>query len=344
MKYSIIIPIYNVEKTIRRCLDSVIRQTYQNLEIICVNDGSTDNSLKILQEFKSDSRVKIITQANKGLAGARNTGIKIATGEYITFIDSDDWYELDYIETMNKIILQNSNVEVIRSNYFVDDGKNKIKQNMQECFSNKIIEVEKNRNEILKKIFDAEIKSYSWLLMIKREIIEKNYLYFNDDIRYMEDIEFFSRMLYVVKNIYFCSENKYNYFYNPEGLSNSMRNIKNKIINLYNVKKLIINLLIDNKESNDIISSANTMYVFMIMYMIYKMYENNEITKKETKIGLQKLRENEKYIALKNFKSSINNMQIKLFKENKFNKLINFFTIKKALKILKGKNLKIERN
>lgn len=91
---SVIIPVYNVEKYLRKCLDSVVKQTYTNLEIICVNDGSPDNSAAILEEYaKSDSRIKIINQENKGLSGARNTGIDAATGAYIVFVDSDDWID-----------------------------------------------------------------------------------------------------------------------------------------------------------------------------------------------------------------------------------------------------------
>lgn len=97
---SVIIPVYNVEKYLRKCLDSVTAQTYTALEIICVNDGSPDNSSEILEEFaKKDSRVKIINQANKGLSGARNTGIEAATGDYIVFLDSDDWIDTEAVES-----------------------------------------------------------------------------------------------------------------------------------------------------------------------------------------------------------------------------------------------------
>ena len=337
-KYSIIIPIYNVESTLKRCVDSVIGQTYKNLEIICINDGSTDKSLKILEEYKNDNRIKIITQKNKGIASARNTGIKIATGDYITFIDSDDWYELDYIDKMNQILVGNENIEVIRGNYFTSDGINKHKENMQEEFSNKKVDVRNNRTIIFKRLFNAEMKSYSWLLMLKREIIGKKQLYFNDETRYMEDIEFFSKMLYSIDNIYFCDENKYNYFYNPDGLSKSTKNMKNKIINLYNVKNSINELLIQNNESKELICNANTMYIFMILYMIYIMYQNNEISKEKLKIELQKFRKNEKYISLNKFKA-FDNMQIKLFKKSNFNQLIQFFTVKKYIKNLKGKKI-----
>lgn len=94
-KISVIMPVYNAEKWLERCLDSIVLQTYENLEILCVNDGSTDGSLKILEKYAAkDKRIRIITQENKGLSGARNTGMKYMTGDYFTFIDSDDWLQL----------------------------------------------------------------------------------------------------------------------------------------------------------------------------------------------------------------------------------------------------------
>ena len=93
-KVSIIIPVYNVESYLRRCLDSVVNQTLKDIEIILVNDGSTDGSLAICEEYaKNDDRIKIITRKNGGLSAARNTGLDNATSEYIGFIDSDDWVD-----------------------------------------------------------------------------------------------------------------------------------------------------------------------------------------------------------------------------------------------------------
>lgn len=93
IKVSVIVPVYNVEKYLHTCMDFIVAQTLKEIEIICVNDGSTDGSLAILEEYAAeDTRVKIITQENKGLSGARNTGMGAATGKYLTFIDSDDWF------------------------------------------------------------------------------------------------------------------------------------------------------------------------------------------------------------------------------------------------------------
>lgn len=98
---SIIIPVYNVEKYLEQCIESIIHQTYRNIEIIFVNDGSTDSSELILDKYKNrDKRIKVIKQENKGLSAARNTGIKYATGDYISFIDSDDYVVKEYAEVI----------------------------------------------------------------------------------------------------------------------------------------------------------------------------------------------------------------------------------------------------
>lgn len=103
---SVVVPVYNVEKYLRECLDSVVNQHYQNLDIICVNDGSTDGSITILEEYqKKDNRIRIITQENAGASAARNTGIDAALGDYIAFVDSDDFiYRSTYAEAMSCFI------------------------------------------------------------------------------------------------------------------------------------------------------------------------------------------------------------------------------------------------
>lgn len=104
-KFSIIIPVYNVEFYLKECIDSVLLQDFQDYEIICVNDGSTDNSLEILKSF-SDSRIKIINQENQGLSCARNSGLDIALGQYVWFIDSDDKIAENSLSELNKLIDQ----------------------------------------------------------------------------------------------------------------------------------------------------------------------------------------------------------------------------------------------
>ena len=101
MRFSIIIPVYNVEKYLRECLDSVLNQTFPDWEAVCVNDGSTDGSADILEEYaQKETRVKVISQPNGGLSAARNTGMKAVSGEYVLFLDSDDWLEPQALEVL----------------------------------------------------------------------------------------------------------------------------------------------------------------------------------------------------------------------------------------------------
>lgn len=101
MKLSIIVPVYKVEKYIRRCLDSIINQTFTDFELILVDDGSPDTSGEICEGYaKKDERIRVIHQENKGLSGARNTGVEVSKGEYIGFVDSDDWIELEMYEKL----------------------------------------------------------------------------------------------------------------------------------------------------------------------------------------------------------------------------------------------------
>lgn len=114
---SVVIPIYNVEKYLKKCIESVINQTYKNLEIILVNDGSTDNSKNIIDEYSLiDNRIKVINKKNGGLSDARNVGIEIAKGDYITFLDSDDWIELNMYEKLHEYIKQ-ENADIVQCSY-----------------------------------------------------------------------------------------------------------------------------------------------------------------------------------------------------------------------------------
>ena len=117
IKFSIIVPVYNVEKFLRESLDSIISQTLKDFEVICVNDGSTDNSLDILEEYaKNDSRFKIISQENQGQGIARNKAIDIAQGKYLLFVDPDDWIETNALEQIwNKAEATDANI--VQFNY-----------------------------------------------------------------------------------------------------------------------------------------------------------------------------------------------------------------------------------
>jgi glycosyltransferase involved in cell wall biosynthesis len=117
-KVSIIVPVYNTEKYLIKCLDSLIFQTLNEIEIICVNDGSQDNSLEILYDYaREDKRIRVINQANSGVSNAKNNAIDIAIGEFITFVDSDDWIEKNHCEVLYKTIKENE-ADVVMFSYY----------------------------------------------------------------------------------------------------------------------------------------------------------------------------------------------------------------------------------
>jgi glycosyltransferase involved in cell wall biosynthesis len=125
-KISVIIPVYNVEKYLADCLKSIMNQTLSDIEIICVNDGSTDNSLKILKDYSvRDSRIKIINQTNKGAGAARNRGLEIAKGEYLYFIDSDDFADKKILEKLYKKITKTNSDICVCKNIYWDMDKHK---------------------------------------------------------------------------------------------------------------------------------------------------------------------------------------------------------------------------
>ncbi len=170
---SVVVPVYNVENYVGKCLESIINQTYNNIEIIVVNDGSTDNSLQKVNEYGiKDKRVKIISKKNGGLSSARNAGIDIAKGKYIMFIDSDDFIELTMIETLyNNIKKYSKKISVCNRYYYYENGEKKLR------FPNK--------NEIISMDLN---ESYENLLSFKNfDMSAWAKLY---DIKLFEDIRF----------------------------------------------------------------------------------------------------------------------------------------------------------
>ena len=125
-KVSVIIPVYNVEKYLRQCLDSVVNQTLENVQIILIDDGSTDSSADICKKYLGDNRVVYYHKENEGLAAARQDGMERASGEYIGFVDSDDWLELNMYERMFSVARENDADVVFCNCYFNDSEPDRI--------------------------------------------------------------------------------------------------------------------------------------------------------------------------------------------------------------------------
>lgn len=193
-KISVIIPVYNVENYLEKCLDSVINQTLEEIEIICVNDGSTDNSLEILREYSlKDDRIKIINTANHGLGAARNNGLKVATGEYVFFLDSDDWIKECALELLyNKAKTNNLEMLFYQLTNYIDYDNTLSTTDLYDhkCFNDKNLEKLDyfTINNFENHLFEVPVIAYSKLY--KRAFIEENKFRFPEGINF-EDNEFF---------------------------------------------------------------------------------------------------------------------------------------------------------
>ena len=221
-KISIIIPVYNVEKYLRECLESVLNQTFRDFEIICVDDGSIDKSLEILQEYKKkDDRFVILQQKHSGAGAARNNGIRAAQGKYIQFLDSDDYFEPDMLEEMyNHAEKFNADLTVCSSRKVDDEGNiletgspnfpiNIDKVPMEKVFSRK------DFKEDIFSLFTPVV----WNKLIKRSLLKENNLEF-PPLKIYEDIAFAHSLVICANRIAAFNKELVNYRFNrPESLA-----------------------------------------------------------------------------------------------------------------------------
>ena len=205
IKYSIIVPVYNAQRYIERCINSVFLQTETNWELILIDDGSKDGSGEICQRFAAlDTRVKYLYQENKGVSAARNKGLDIACGEWITFMDSDDWVEPFHLATFNKQVEKNVDLCI---NSFIIDLYYGVRT------FNYLDSVSKNKNESL-DLFLGPLKAHSqflWIKAFKSSIINKYGLRFDVSVSLGEDNIFILSYLLYVKTLSSTSIATYHY-------------------------------------------------------------------------------------------------------------------------------------
>lgn len=258
MKVSIILPVYNVEKYLRECMESAVNQTLDSVELIAVNDGSTDNSLNILEEYREKYNIKIINQENKGLSEARNSGLRIASGEYVYFLDSDDYIDLEAMEyCYNKCKENDLDIINFDAISFQDENDKEAKLDIEEEYDRGHIlnsDVYKGEDFYNYLISNNAYRQPVWLSMYKTSFLKENNLDFypgliHEDelftkIAYLQS----SRIIYVpkqffhrrvrsnsimtskmsrkkVESIVIIAENIYNYYYKNKN------NLKDETIN-----------------------------------------------------------------------------------------------------------------
>lgn len=219
---SIIVPIYNKGKYLKRCIDSILNQTLKNIELILVNDGSTDNSLEICKEYaENDSRIIIINKENEGVSKARNDGILIAKGQFVGFVDADDYIDKNMYQSM-LMKCKNFKSEVCISNYYIDSNNYQtpvkldihndliFKENIPDVFILDLI----NSDPTIEN--SKTIMGSSWRFLISKHFLINENIYFPINIPLREDLLFVLKLMLKSESI--CIDHSCNYFYvNTEG-------------------------------------------------------------------------------------------------------------------------------
>ncbi len=252
-KFSIIIPVYNVEEYIEKCLESVKNQTYKDYEVIIVNDGTKDNSMEIAEKYP----FTIISQENQGLSVARNTGVKHATGEYILFLDSDDYLEKDTLKEIEKSLSNNPDIVRFQIKEVYEDKK-------EISYSEKSF-TGKNGEEAFEEIVKYHFIENAWCYAIKRKYYEKEKFSFKKGTIH-EDFGLIPLVIIKAKKVNSISYIGYNYRQRQGSIMNSKNydKIKKQVSDFYTHYKYL------KKEANKI--NGNT--------IIFKSYIANSMLKK----------------------------------------------------------------
>ena len=255
---SVLIPAYNAEKYLEKCIKSITGQSLKNIEIIIVNDGSTDKTLDILEKLrKSDNRIEVINQTNKGVSVARNNALKYVKGEYILWIDSDDWIDEGLEEIYNKSKKEDADI-VVMDYWREENGEKKYVED-------KIVE---NNIEYINEITLGKSTGYLWNKLIKTSLYRENGINFPENIKCGEDRVILPKLLYFSKKIIKLNKAYYHYIFNPESLSKkkySNKEIFDKVLPDYiNQIKDLENYFINDK----IIKISNLKVVNGLWYFV----------------------------------------------------------------------------
>lgn len=293
---SVIVPVYNSEKYLSRCIESIISQSFVDLEIILINDGSFDKSGDICEKYKDlDNRIIVIHKENGGVSSARNIGLSIARGEYIGFVDSDDYIEKNmYFYLYNHLI--NSRSDISMCDYYVDFYKsnNINKEEVRNSFE--II----NNIEAIKRIYDDKGWKYEicWNKLFKRELFEK--IFFPEG-KIHEDALTTYKLLYKAKSICITTDKLYHYYQSEESITRKEFNIKRlDLIDAMNEK---IQLLKD-ENLTELQYSAEEILIKTLIEFYYETFN----LKKEKKYLLDKI----KKMYNKSFNRNILNKNISI--------------------------------
>lgn len=259
-KISVIIPIYNTAKYLRKCIESVINQTYDNLEIILVDDGSTDGSSTIVDEYGAkDSRIIAIHKENGGVSAARNDGLKKATGEYIGFVDGDDWIEPDMYQRMQETLGIQA-ADMIICGYFKDTDEKSVRVTNEEPVMNAF-----DAEQLLRYVFYRDsyraVAAYPWNKLFRKDLIQQSF--FDSAYRIGEDVLWFTEVMLEAKQALYIERPLYHYIQRDTSLfhSNDARRRTDSI----RAYQQVIQLLEEHKIAEDIITYVKRFLAYHAM-------------------------------------------------------------------------------
>lgn len=254
---SIIVPTYNVEKYIRTCIESILAQTYRNVEVIIVNDGSTDQSLAVISDLIcSHHNVKVINQKNQGVSVARNTGIDVATGKYITFVDPDDKIMPGFVSSLYQIA-DKTGADIVRGSF--RDFNGNIPKDWVPDFN-----VPTNCGTIvLDQLLSNNISFVVWSSIYRLDFINSNHIRFTPGIVVYEDIDFTTRAYMLAKLVATSPEPNYAYRRNRQGSVLTTNNAQKMSLSEEKVISQFISML--KHEESDVLCSLilKSIYTFM---------------------------------------------------------------------------------
>ena len=266
---SIVVPIYNVEQYLKRCLDSLLEQSYPYLEIICINDGSTDNSLEIIKEYsKKDARIKVISRENKGLLATRIEGVKESNGDYLIFVDSDDWVDKNYVQMLIEDALKNDS-DIVRCNYKNVNEKNEVK--LIKNFENNVIVKEKFVDTVFLEMCKTDAYNTVSRQLIRLEKVKKIVDDIDSSIALGEDLEFNINLYKEISKISTLDFYGYNYRYNTTSISRSL--------NKDRLRKNLKDELTVYKHFVDFIKKNESEYLKKIAYIRYLYQINSHLSR-----------------------------------------------------------------
>lgn len=313
---SVIVPVYNVENYLQECIDSIREQSYENIEILLINDGSTDKSPILCESYsQADKRVRVLHKENGGLISAWIHGIKSAQGEYVCFVDSDDWIDPDMIENLIKKISGNCK-EVICSNYVIEKIEKREAVKVTQGLIPGIYERKEIEEKIIPKLLGNEIRSIHssrCMKLISKELLLDNIKYTDDKITMGEDLNIIYPVLLDAERIVCVEEG---YYYHYRYVNSSMAHKYNPVLNekielLYEtLKKIIYTKIKENNRQELLLHGLQREYLFLLFLVL----------KNELRGPFKGFEKRMKRVIFEAKNRGLSNVQLKV--ETKANKLL----------------------